>query len=158
MISGVAETVTAPDGRTWVVRRRWMPRLGHETLWDRFSRRFRKVFNRAGDAADADPGCLEVFGEGIAAAVVIILVVLALIFVLVPLLVAIVDVLILLVVAALGVLARILFRRPWIVEARADDGTTHRWKVPGWRASHERCTQIAHRLQTGADPDPGLLM
>jgi hypothetical protein len=155
MISGVAETVTAPDGRIWVVRRRWMPRLGHETLWGRFSRRIRKTFDRAGDAVDADPGCLEVLGEGIVAAVVIILVVLALIFVLIPLLVAIVDLVLLLLLALLSVLARILLRRPWIVEARADDGTAHRWNVTGWRASHERCIQIAQRLQAGIDPDPG---
>ncbi|HET9770367.1 MAG TPA: hypothetical protein VFS16_05720 [Acidimicrobiia bacterium] len=153
----MAETVTAPDGRRWVVRRRWLPRLGGETLWGRFSRRLRQTFRRAGDAADADPGCLEVLGEGFVAAIVIIVVVLALVFVFIPLLVAIVDLLFLLALALLGALARILFRRPWIVEARADDATTLRWRVTGWRASHERCVQVAQQLQAGTDPDPGIV-
>lgn len=60
----MAESIVGRDGRRWVVRRRWMPRLGTETLWGRFHRRFRKVFERVGDAADVDPGCGELLGEG----------------------------------------------------------------------------------------------
>ena len=141
----MAETVLARDGRRWVVRRRWMPRLGTDTLWGRFHRRFRKTFDRVGDAADVDPGCGELLGEGIAAALVVIAVALLLFFVAVPLLVAVVDVLILVLLAFLGALARVLLRRPWTVEAAADDGTVRRWRVVGWRASGERCAQIARQ-------------
>ena len=152
----MAESIVARDGRRWVVRRRWMPRLGTETLWGRFHRRFRKVMKRVGDAADVDPGCGELLGEGIAVALVVILVALLLFFVVVPLLVAIVDVLILVLLAIASALARILLRRPWIVEAVADDGTLQRWRVVGWRASGDRCTQIARRLEAGLDPDVAL--
>jgi hypothetical protein len=145
--------VTDPQGRRWVVRRRWMPRLGAETLWGRFRRRTRRTFDRVADGADVDPGCAELLGEGIVAAVVVIVVALVLFFVVVPLLVAIVDVLILLVLAAAGAATRVLFRRPWTVEATADDGTTRQWRVVGWRASGERCVQIGQRLQAGLDPD-----
>jgi hypothetical protein len=149
----MAESVVDPQGRRWVVRRRWMPRLGVETLWGRFRRRFRRVFDRVGDAADVDPGCAEVLGEGIAVALVVIIVVLALFFVVIPLLVAIVDVLILLLLTVAGAAARVLFRRPWTVEASADDGTTLRWRVVGWRSSGEQCVRIGQRLQAGLDPD-----
>lgn len=148
----MAESVTAPDGRKWIVRRRWMPRLGHESLWTRFSRRLRQTLRRAEDGADLDPGCAAEIGEGIVAAVAVILFALALFYVVIPLLVAIFDLLILLVLALLGALARVLFRRPWTVEARADDGTTLTWRVIGWRATHERCVQAAQRLQAGIEP------
>lgn len=88
------------------------------------------------------------------AAVALILFAVALVYVVVPLLVALVDLLILILVALLGALTRVLFRRPWTVEARAADGTTQHWRVTGWRASHERCIEIAQRLQAGIEPDP----
>lgn len=144
-----AGPVLAPDGRRWVVRRRWLPRLGSETLWGRFHRRFRQSVRRAGDAADLDPGCLEIVGEGIVAAIAIVVVVLVALFVAIPLLVALVDVLILLVLAILGVVARVVLRRPWLVEARADDGTVLQWKVVGWRASDEWRTRIRDLLEAG---------
>jgi len=150
----LAERVVAPDGREWVVRRRWLPRLGGETLWGRFHRRFRQTVRRAGDVADADPGCLEVVGEGIVAAIAIIVFVLVLIFVAVPLLVAIVDIVILLLLALLGVLARVVLRRPWLVEARANDGTALEWKVVGWRASGEWRREMAELLQAGVSLPP----
>ncbi len=49
----------------------------------------------------------------------------------------------------LGVLGRVLFRRPWTVEARVD-GTDRggEWKVTGWRASGELVDSMAERLQS----------
>ena len=142
----------SPDGRTWVVRRRWVPRLGAETVWGRFHRRFRQTVKRTSDVADADPGCLDLLGEGLVAAIAVVLAVIVLIFVLIPLLVAVVDVVIVLLLALLGVAGRILLRRPWTVEARADDGAVLVWRVVGWRASGEQVDRAAEHITAGAVP------
>lgn len=148
------QTVEAPDGRTWVVRRRWVPRLGAESLWGRIHRRFRQSFRHLPDVGDGNGGCLAMLGEGLAVAVSGLAIVTLLLFVAVPLLVAVVDVVVVVVVLVLGGLARVLFRRPWVVEARANDGTTSSWRVVGWTASGERCTEIAQLLAAGV-PLPG---
>jgi len=102
----------------------------------------------------ADPGCLDVFGEGIVAGLVIILVILAAVFLVIPLLVAVFDVGLVLVAAMAGVLVRIVLRRPWTVEARASDRETRRWRVIGWRTSGRRCTEISEQLAAGVVPSP----
>lgn len=144
--------VVAPDGRRWVVRRRWLPRLGTETVWGRFHRRFRQMARRAGDAADADPGCIADIGEGVAAAIAVTVGLLLLIFVLLPLLIAIVDLLVILLLALLGIAGRVLLRRPWTVEASSDNGTSLRWKVVGWRASAAKIDEVSTHLAAGIRP------
>jgi hypothetical protein len=130
------------------VRRRWVPRLGAESFWRRFRRRFRRTMRRP-DVAEI-PGIDS--SEGIAIALVVVVGVVLLFLLVVPLLVALVDLLILLLLALVGGLARIAFRRPWVIEARADDGTTQVWRVRGWRASGARRDQIASLLRAGATP------
>lgn len=147
--------VSTPEGQVWNVRRRWVPRLGQETLWQRFRRRIHRTFERATEGAEADPGCLADFGEGLVAGVAILLFVLFLVFVAVPLLVAVVDVLIVLLLAALGVLARVVLRRPWVVEARSGTRTVI-WRVVGWRASGEQRDRVAEWIaSTGTVPPEG---
>jgi hypothetical protein len=151
--------VQAPDGLRWEVRRRWATRLGNETLWGRFRRRIRGTGSRGRallDGADVADGC--VFDDllvGVAVAIAVILVVVLLVFVMIPLLVALVDLLILLLLGLLGLFGRIVFRRPWTVEARGDDDTVRRWKVVGWRASAERRDEIAALLAAGITPPGG---
>jgi hypothetical protein len=147
--------VQGPDGREWVVRRRWEPRLGSETLWARFGRvatapfRHRRKLRENADILGV--GCL--FDE-LAWIVGAVVVVVPLVVLVLPLVFAVVDVVLLLVVAGLGLLARILFRRPWTVEARAADGTVHTWQVVGWRASRDRCADVAEFLSSGLTPPP----
>ena len=148
----MATEVTAPDGRTWIVRRRLAPRLGSDTLWGRFRGRFRRTLDRVEDVPDL--GCLDAIGEGVTGVVVAIVLVLLAIFVLLPLLVAVVDVLIVLLAVAVGIVIRIVLRRPWVVEARADDGTAHCWRVVGWRASGARVLELSEHLQAGMLPPP----
>jgi hypothetical protein len=105
---------------------------------------------RAGDVGD--PGCLDVIGEGVAAAIAILVIVLVLVFVLLPLLVAVIDIFIVAVLALLGLTGRIVFGRPWTVEATATDGSRLRWRVKGWRASHERVGEVAELLRAGITP------
>lgn len=145
------------------MRRRWTPRLGSETLSGRFRRRIKGTVTRGRNIAEGgdalDVGCLALddLFVGLAVAIVAIAVVLLAIFVVVPLLVAIIDVVLLALLALLGLVARIVFRRPWTVEARADDGTSHRWKVVGWRASQERCDEVAGLLAAGITPPDDLV-
>lgn len=110
---------------------------------------------RAGDVADADAGCLDVIGEGVVAAIAILLVVLLAIFVVVPLLVAVVDVAIVVLLALLSLVGRVLLRRPWTVEARSPDGPRLLWRVVGWRASGEQVANVAQLLASGAVPPGG---
>ena len=144
------DAVLAPDGRTWRVRRQWVPRLGQETLWGRFRRRFGRTFRRTADLADFDPGCGEAIVEGL----VVLVVVLVAIFVGIPFLIALLDVRLLLLLAVLALLARLLLRRPWIVEASADDGRSITWRVRGWAESGRRCAEIEERLRAGLDLPP----
>jgi hypothetical protein len=79
--------------------------------------------------------------------------VLALVLV-IPALIFVVELALVLVAVGLGVLGRVLFRRPWTVEARVD-GTSQggEWKVTGWRASGQVLNSIAEQLRaTGQLP------
>ena len=141
------------EGEEWVVRRRWAPRLGAETLWARFRRRLRSAFRKTadlGDGLDAAEGCLAF--EDVVVVVGLVVVVLLAVFFVIPLLVALVDVLVLLVIAGLGVVGRIVFRRPWVVEARSSGGGVLRWRVVGWRASREFRGRAAESLGAGVVP------
>lgn len=135
-----------------MVRRRWAPRLGRDTLWRRFRRRIRRTVSRAGDVGDA--GCIGDVGEGIVAALLLIAAALVVLFVILPLVVAIVDLVVVLLVTGLGLAGRIVFRRPWAIDAFGPDRAHLRWKVVGWRASRERATEIAELLAAGTTP-PG---
>ena len=78
--------------------------------------------------------------------------VLLLIFVVIPLLVAVAEVAMLVVLAAGILVARVVLRRPWIVEAVRADGFAHRWDVVGWQASGVACTTVAQQLEAGLAP------
>lgn len=159
-VLGVGRRVVGPDGRAWVVRRRWAPRLGPETLLGRF-RRFvpgpvRRQRDKLRKNADGivDVGCLfdELGLVILAIALVLLLVLVVAVVFVIPLVLAVVDVVVVLVVAGAGLVGRVAFRRPWTVEARAGDGTVRTWKVVGWRASRERLDEIAELLAAGISP------
>jgi hypothetical protein len=154
-----SRVVQAPNGQQWAVRRRWAPRLGNQTLPGRAASRLRRIIRWAkdllGHADITDIGCLlddiaVVFGV----LIVLGLVVTLLVLVVVPLLVALLDLVLVLLLAVLGVLARVVFRRPWTIEARSADGAVQRWPVVGWRASRERRDEIAALLASGIVPPP----
>jgi hypothetical protein len=101
------------------------------------------------DGADAAESAFQLGEVAVGLAVILVLVVFV-----APLLVAIVDIVVLLAIAGVGLIGRIVFRRPWTVEARADDGTMLRWQVIGWRASGEFRARAAESLRAGVIP-PG---
>lgn len=151
----MAERVVAPGGGAWVVRRRWLPGRSTSTLGERFRHRTRGLRHRAraaGDGLDGAGGCGELLGEGVAAIAFVVVLVLVLVFVVLPLLVALAEIAILLLVALAIFLARVLLRRPWVVEAVRPDGEALRWDVVGWRASGDACRTIAQHVEAGLDP------
>lgn len=146
----------AVDGRTWTVRRRWVPRLGPETLWARVRRRVRQTVRRTSDL-DPGTGCLDFGGlDDVLVALVLLIVLAAAVFVVIPLLVALLDVLLVVLLSLLGVVARIAFRRPWTIEAVASDDTRLAWHVVGWKQSGALVRDLADRLRVGVPlPEPG---
>ena len=138
-----SKTVVDPEGRIWKVRRRW----GHRHVSWRGPKG-----GRAADLLDgadlASVGAeLPVVGVIMVAIAALLIGAMAVIFI-VPAVIFVFELLLILAAVGLGVLGRLLFRRPWTVEARVK-GTNHRgeWKVTGWRASGDLVDSVAERLQ-----------
>jgi hypothetical protein len=97
---------------------------------------------------DAGMGLIEVL-DSAAVVVVIIAGVAFLVFVAIPLVLVVVDLALAMVLTALGIAARLLFRRPWTVEAVSGAGDRHRWRVVGLRASREHAADVVNALAHG---------
>jgi hypothetical protein len=161
-------SVTALEGIAWNVRVVWVPR------WRALARRFGGWrAKRTGRSDEVVDGVLQVGsdiptsgrggdgGSGLGddiAGIVIVLVAFVLgvalfWWVLLPVLLVMLDVVAVLVLLAVSIIARVLFRRPWTVEATApghDRLTTH---VVGWRAALRRRDEIADSLRRGLRPE-----
>lgn len=172
MVRG-SRVVAAPDGRSWTVERRWLPRPPRWRGWGfRHSRRHRRGEPDAAPAAEGPAAegptaagetgparkrrwfdYIDIPVDSVTAALVVLAVILIALlawFVLLPLLFLLVDAILVLVLAAAGVAARVLFRRPWMVVARADDPLQERvWDVVGFRASGRAVAGIAADLGRG---------
>ena len=72
-----------------------------------------------------------------------------LVFVAIPLAIVVVELVLAVLLTALGVTGRLLFRRPWIVQAASDTGERHRWRVVGWRASRVLVADVAKAVAHG---------
>jgi hypothetical protein len=74
------------------------------------------------------------------------------VFFILPALILVVEVLLLLVLMALTVAARLLFGRPWTVEAAGEGGepAVKRWGVIGLRRSRRVVAHVADALERGA--------
>jgi hypothetical protein len=139
----------------WHVRRRWAPRhIGSQTIGARFWDRTRRVRRRTTDVADLpDPGCAPDVAEGVVVFVGLVVLVLLLILVGIPLLVALGELVLILLLAIASVVGRVLFRRPWTVDAVSPDGNQYAWEVVGWRASAAARSFVAARVsETGHAP------
>jgi hypothetical protein len=114
------------------------------------------VRRRTAEIGDfAEPGCAFDIAEGIVVVLVVVALVLFLIFVGIPLLIALGELLLIVVLAVAGVVGRVLFRRPWTVDAIDPAGTRHAWSIVGWRASRDARRFIADRIAaTGSVPTP----
>ncbi len=164
--------MTAPDDARWTVRVVWEPR------WRALARRFggwrrKRKKDRGGDSGDVVDGALRIddaatsgSGGGRAdgfdlgdAVIVVVVVFLAVIvaaalfwWVLLPLLLVALDLMIVLVLLVVTVAGRVLFRRPWTVEATTGSGERVIAEVVGWRAALRRRDEIAELLRLGQRP------
>lgn len=151
----MTEELIDPSGRVWTVRRRWLPRLPGETLWGRFRRRFRRGtkamrnLDGLGDIVDVPTG--DGFG-GIVAGILAVIALLIFVVVVLPLLFALFEVIVLVLVGLLVLAARVLFRRPWTVEAASEDEVLT-WQVVGWEASGEQVARAGALLSDGMRPE-----
>lgn len=157
MGGGVIE-VRAPDGRTWWVKRGWIPR--YRTLIARWRNR------RKGDGSALDwvPDISIGFDDPISAAISIVGLVLFLavaVLVLIPLLLLVVDLVVAVVVVLLAGIVRVLFRRPWDVLAIHESGGVEldvlHWEVRGFRRAGLARDALADALRSGVDPHRAVL-
>lgn len=86
----------------------------------------------------------------------LLLMAIAAIVVIVPAVVFAVEVLVVIVIVAAGVIGRLLFGRPWTIEARRSDGAAHEWQVRGWRASQDQMLVVADQLRATGLPAGGM--
>ena len=143
--------VLAPDGRRWVVRRRWAPRTSKRALAGRFGGRRRRGSSDSHwwDLLDV----ANIFGDspltGLIVVAIFIVAVLFVIYGVAPLALALLDAVIWLVLLIAGVVGRVLFRRPWTVEAVADDGAMIEQTAVGLSASRRCQQQLAEGVRAG---------
>lgn len=138
-----------PEGNEWVVRRTWVHR--------KLSWRGKRGAGDLLDGADlASLGSdLPVVGVILAAIALLLFAVAAVMFI-VPAVVFVVELLIIVAIVGLGLLGRVLFGRPWTVEARRPDtDQAYEWKVSGWRSSRDLVTSIADQLRRTGLPTGG---
>jgi len=141
--------VTGPQGNQWIVRRKWVPR---RLRW--------RGKRGAGDLVDGADlvslgGDLPVVGVILAAIALLLLAIAAVMFI-VPAVIFLVELLIIVVIVGLGVMGRVLFGRPWTVEAqRTDETEAFEWKVSGWRASQDLVHSVADQLRATGLPTGG---
>jgi hypothetical protein len=96
-------------------------------------------------------------GEAVVVIVVALFAVIALAFlfwwVILPLLLLVLDAVIVLILLVAAVVGRVLFRRPWTVEALADGQDTVVVPVVGWRAALRRRDDMVDLLRQGQPPE-----
>jgi len=71
---------------------------------------------------------------------------------LLPLLLMIVDLSVVIVLLLAGVLARVLLRRPWVIEAVPRRGPAQTFEVVGWRNARREQALAAERIAEGREP------
>ncbi|NUR71733.1 MAG: hypothetical protein HOU81_13000 [Hamadaea sp.] len=149
--------VETPSGQTWGVRVVWQPR------WSALVRRFgawrRKRKGEKSSGVGDFSGCGDVGGCGgddlgaiVLGIVLFIVGVLLFWFILLPLLLLVVDILVIVLLLLVAIPARVLFRRPWTVEAAYDDGQNEQifsTDVVGWRRALATRDDIAAKLAQG---------
>jgi hypothetical protein len=141
-----AKRVTAPDGTTWRVGRRWLPDHAPK-------------LRRRRNERDGGEGWLGDFSFGDVSdglAIALALVLLAIVVILItsvvfPLLVLGAELLVIAALFVAGVTGRLVFRKPWTVRARSDRGRELTWSARGFRRSgrvrDEAAAALAHGHQ-----------
>jgi hypothetical protein len=129
--------VKTADGRHWTVRRKWAPHR-----WDP-----RIPGGPAFSRSPSDPAALEILFY-----IPVVGLILAAIFFFFLFLFA-VQFAILLMLIPITLVARVIFRRPWVVQAWTDEHPpeVRYWHVIGWNRSGEVVREVARSLEDGSD-------
>jgi hypothetical protein len=72
-----------------------------------------------------------------------------------PLLLLLLDLIWLVLALTVGIVAKVLFRRPWRVEAISEAGARHDSRVVGFGKAAEARDELARSLEAGRDPSTG---
>jgi hypothetical protein len=140
--------VQSPDGRVWRIRRRWVPK-GPRV-------RERLSYRRKGDTlmdllSVPDLTWLDDFIGAVIAVIAITAIVVILATIILPFIAFTVELLIFVVLFLAGAIGRIVFGRPWRIEAKTI-GAPHRTReihATGWRGSLEAIDELATEIASG---------
>ena len=77
-----------------------------------------------------------------------------LVFVVWPLLALAIELLILLLLLLAGLISRVVFRKPWTVEARSSNGLIQCWQVRGYGPMRQVVREVSESLRRGESPAP----
>lgn len=138
-----------PQGNEWVIRRKWVNR---RLRW----RGRRRTIDLLDGADLASSGAdLPIVGVALAVVGSLLLAIAAVLFI-VPALIFLAELLIIVLIVGIGVVGRVLFGRPWTVEAKQGlTAEAYEWKVTGWRASGDLVSSVADQLRTTGIPTGG---
>lgn len=148
-------TVTAPDGARWRVGRRWMPARAVEVRRRLPAPTLRGISRDWLDGVWAvDFGDADDLGVIVVAVVAALVVGILLVFVVLPLIGLAVELAVPVVLLGTSVVGRVLFRRPWVVEAVNVDRPEQRAELPvkGWRASGRAIVAIERAIECNGVP------
>jgi hypothetical protein len=133
--------VIDPDGNRWTVRRKWV----HRRLRWRGSGSFDLLDGADLLSAGAD---LPVVGV-ILTVLALLLLAVGLVLFVVPALIFIGELLLVVAIVGVGLVGRLLFGRPWTVEAhRQGAGHAYEWRARGWGASRDLVRSVGEQLST----------
>jgi hypothetical protein len=146
-----------PSGEVWTVRRRWIANRsvrwrGQDPTRDGKGdwRNWLDVIGQFDFLPDDNP--LAVIGLVIGAVLAVLVLLSLAWFVLVPLLLLLFDVTILILLTLIGIVARVVLRHPWEIEALGPEGRRLTWPVTGWNRSRRALTAAADLLSQGQIP------
>lgn len=149
MVLGQGSPITSPDGRAWKVRRRWVegPRPSLLKRW-----RHRRKEVDGWDVLDglflADfVGGFGAIGGAVAVGIVAL--------VLLPLVGLALELVVLLLIVGYGLFARVILRRPWVVEAADVEDAEERvaFAVEGWRDSTAALRELRTAIAAAGPPE-----
>jgi hypothetical protein len=137
-----AKRVTAPDGTTWRVGRRWMPKKP-------VLLRKRWFGEGAGGMPDVGLGDVDDVFAIVFAVIAVLVLSIVLATVVFPIIVFGIELLLVVILLVGGLAARLVFRRPWTIRARASDGRELTWRAAGFRRSGRVRDDVAATLALG---------